>query len=360
MDKFRFGTGALVSPKDPRDWTLASVGAATAYPKSCFIDISTLDPRNQGKIGSCVGNTFEEIVYKITGSKEDLSWRFVYAICKALDGYSGEGTYPALAAKVIRKYGVPRAAFCPNDITLNHEAFVYNRKFLNIPQEAFADALKRKSGADYNEPVSLDGIKKAILYAKEHNGAVAILREIGDTYWKDANGNSTYAKEKLLPIRVPQTIVSGHEELLYGYDEEPGTGRLKIYWLNHWSKEWADNGKGWEYADVWLPLIRELRVVVEKKPTDPVDDFKYTFNKQMKYGDKGPDVVALQHALKLELVFPDDQPFTGFYGDITKNAVNGFQAKYAAEILAPLGLSYPTGNVGVMTLKKLNKLFSNQ
>ena len=84
MDKDNFipGSGAIETLfKDPRDWTLASVGAPTVYPASCFIDVSSFIARMQGKIGSCVGNTFEEIVYKITGQTGDaLSWRFVYAI----------------------------------------------------------------------------------------------------------------------------------------------------------------------------------------------------------------------------------------------------------------------------------------
>ena len=86
-------------------------------------------------------NTFEEIVRWIvhskTGIEEELSFRFVYAVCKSLDGVSGQGTFPSLAAKVVRKYGVPLAKFCPNDVKLDHEDFVYQRKLSNIPKAAF-------------------------------------------------------------------------------------------------------------------------------------------------------------------------------------------------------------------------------
>ena len=93
------------------------------------------------------------------------------------------------------------------------------------------------------------------------------------------------------------------------------------------------------------------------KPTAPVDSFRYTFLNTLQLGSKGADVVALQHVLKIEGLFPADQSFTGNFGPITQKAVNNFQMKYAADILTPIGLTLPTGRVGAMTLKKLNQLY---
>jgi hypothetical protein len=361
------GMGAVESPEDLRDWTLASVGASEIYPTSCFLDTDWMVPSNQGKIGSCVGCTGEEmvrqIVYLTKGNTppEELSFRFVYALAKCLEGKPGyemyspcaEGTYPALVAKIIRKFGVPLAKYCPNDISLDHESFVFHRNENNIPAEVFIDAMSRTSGADFSVPCTEDGIKQALNFAQANKGGVMILRRIGDTYWKDKNGISTYKKEELLPIRVPTKIVSGHEEFLTGYDYESGTNRMRIYWLNHWSSAWADNGRGWEYFDVWQSLIKEIRVVVAEVPA--VDDFKYTFTKVMKKGDKGADVVALQHVLKLEGLFPKLQAFTGSFGPLTQTGVTALQNKYASKILTPAGLTSPTGVVGQFTLAWLNK-----
>lgn len=352
--------GGHESPKDERDWTLASAGAPVSYPDSCFIDQTMMNVSHQRKIGCCVGATFEEIMRLIEiqqgKTQEELSFRFVYAVCKALDGVADEGTYPSLAAKVIRQYGVPLAKYCPNDTTLDHEDFVYKRNLANIPKEAFTDALTRRSGADLSVPVSLEGIKQAINYASKNKGGVAVLRRIGNSYWTDINGNSTWDKNSILPIRVPSSFVGGHEEMLYGYDIEQGTGRTRIYWLNHWSKDWADNGRGWEYADVWLPYVVELRCVVPSIPT--VDNFKYKFTKPLVKGNKGADVVALQHCLKLEGCYPEGVAFTGYFGDKTFAAVKLFQEKYAKDILVPNNLTKGTGNVGTSTLKKLNQLYN--
>lgn len=385
--KLPFALGAIKSPLDPRDWTLASVGAPTAYPSSLFLDRATdLFITNQGQIGSCVGNTYEEIVRYIqlllTGSQSQLSWRFVYAMCKALEGTvqptgdyrmfgrvgANEGTYPALAAQVIRKYGVSEVAFCPNDITLSAEDFCYGRNLANIPKDALTNAATRKAGADISVPCTADGVRQAIAFAKANKGAVAVLRRIGATYWQDEAGNYTQDKAKLIPIRVPKTIVSGHEEFLYGYDVDPANGRTRIYWQNHWGADWCstggngtDGGRAWEYLDVWLPLINEIRVSVAALPPVPVT-FKYAFTKQLKEGMQGADVVALQHVLDLEgcYDFTGTPKYTGNFikGGFTFKGVIKLQEKYAAEILTPLNLTHGTGIVGASTLAWLQKHYS--
>lgn len=356
----QLSTGAHKSVVDARDWTLASVGAPTVYPVSREIDMSWATPSMQGKIGCCVGCTGEEVVrrmvYLATGQTEALSWRFVYAVAKCLDGIQDEGTSPAIVAKIIRKYGVPLAKFCPNDVSLDHESFVYNRNLANIPAEAFADALSRRSGADMTVTVSEEGIKQAINYAADNGGGVMILRSVGDTYWTDVNGNSTWDPNKILPIRVPKEFTSGHEEFLTKYDYEQGTGRMRIYWLNHWSDQWADKGRAWEYADVWLPHVAEMRAVVKAVPV--VNTFTYHFSKSLKRGNQGPDVVALQHVLMLEDCFPTGQTFTGYFGDVTFAGVVALQQKYASIILTPNGLNHGTGFVGASTLAWLNSKYN--
>jgi len=48
---------------------------------------------------------------------------------------------------------------------------------------------------------------------------------------------------------------------------------------------------------------------------------------------------------------------TGYYGTQTRTAVNEFQLKYSFQILYPLRLSTPTGNVYNATLTQINALF---
>lgn len=49
---------------------------------------------------------------------------------------------------------------------------------------------------------------------------------------------------------------------------------------------------------------------------------------------------------------------TGIYDLATQEAVKRFQMKYASEILTPLGLTEPTGNVGIFTRAKINSMIA--
>jgi len=93
----------------------------------------------------------------------------------------------------------------------------------------------------------------------------------------------------------------------------------------------------------------------------------HNFDVNLKFGDSGNEVEALQRALEKEGLAPSkDWDMRGgegyrgieyYFGELTASAVSGFQEKYKDEILAPLGLKYGTGFVGKSTRAKLNALY---
>ncbi len=85
----------------------------------------------------------------------------------------------------------------------------------------------------------------------------------------------------------------------------------------------------------------------------------YNFQKDLKYGDQGPDVTALITALKKENIYVGNGAADYFNSTVEAGAIE-FQEKYASEILTPWGLTSGTGYVGSLTRTKLNQLYGCQ
>lgn len=79
------------------------------------------------------------------------------------------------------------------------------------------------------------------------------------------------------------------------------------------------------------------------------------FNRNLSIGTSGDDVSLLQTILSKDLASQGiNLPNTGYFGNLTKNAVIAFQNKYAAQTLTPAGLTVGTGFVGSLTRAQLN------
>ncbi len=84
-----------------------------------------------------------------------------------------------------------------------------------------------------------------------------------------------------------------------------------------------------------------------------------SINQNLAYGIRNNAVTCLQEFLKAqgEEIYPEGF-VTGFFGNLTRQAVVRFQEKYADEILAPLELSAGTGFVGPSTRAKINEMIN--
>ena len=83
----------------------------------------------------------------------------------------------------------------------------------------------------------------------------------------------------------------------------------------------------------------------------------HNFNRNLRYGDAGPEVKALQIALEKEGFYKMEPNQPSYFDEKVASAVTGFQEKYRNEILTPWGLKYGTGFVGRTTRAKLNALY---
>lgn len=80
----------------------------------------------------------------------------------------------------------------------------------------------------------------------------------------------------------------------------------------------------------------------------------YKFEKNLRVGDNGEDVVQLHKALKNEGFDVDIS--SNFFSEKTASAVVGLQEKYLSEILTPNGLIRGTGYFGPSTRSRLNRI----
>lgn len=108
-----------------------------------------------------------------------------------------------------------------------------------------------------------------------------------------------------------------------------------------------------------LQKIAQVKALLEKLNNQQALKItcQISFDKSMALGDKGDNIKCLQAFLAAQGsdIYPSGA-VSGFYGSLTQQAVIRFQAKYASEILTPLGLTAPTGRVGLATLAKIKSL----
>lgn len=85
-------------------------------------------------------------------------------------------------------------------------------------------------------------------------------------------------------------------------------------------------------------------------------EMEFQFESDLKTGSSGKEVEELQKCLAKDPdVYPSGE-ITGFFGNLTKEAVIKFQEKYKEEILDPWGFKKGTGIVSKTTRKKLNEI----
>jgi hypothetical protein len=156
--------------------------------------------------------------------------------------------------------------------------------------------------------------------------------------------------------------ISGHDITVTGYEIEATSGRLKVFFRNHWSLNWADQDTGWFYLDqhtlseAWIvtEIPDALLALVKSLPAK--SSFKPAFARDLKPGMTGPDVKNLQIALKIVGTFPFTQNVTEYFGPLTAKAVMDFQREYHVATEAQIVAA--NGEAGPKTTQALTKLLA--
>lgn len=249
-------TGYIPSPKDKRDFKLSAIQPDVVNIPAVFRpDYSFLPTYHQHKQPSCIGHAVAWMInfyeWDERQSKELLSPRFIYALAKRDDGIPYEdGTYYRIGLKEVKNHGVCDESFFPNNTDLDRATY---NDYKLIDVNAFADAEGRmiKAYAEVDN-LSFDGLKQAIY----QNKVVLLALQVDENMYQDRFGNVTWEENKILPLRLPASVDSGHAVVGIGYDED------HIYFKNSWGTTWGQKGDGY-FKSNYVPYIQEAWTAVD-------------------------------------------------------------------------------------------------
>lgn len=280
------------------------------------------DIEHQHKVGICTAISLTQNAGKYFGKK--FSADFQYLLQKKyydLGWWEGSSIFNAL--KVGKNYGFLSDETFNKIITEDDRSLPYPdyvAKLQSIPDDTIKllltfceHKLTGYAQIDVSDPQL---VAKGI---NDSKSGILCRYTAGESWYTAKNGKLSWASIDIDPLRVPTQSLSGHAIGAVYFDY---TINLTQTLANTWGTEWNDQNKGnahvnwsdYKMTEAWIPYY-------DFTPTVPL--FTHSFQIDIKYGQKGDEIVALQKALstiKYFIVNP-----TGYYGDITAQAVLAFQ-----------------------------------
>lgn len=253
--------GSATEP-DIRNWKLESVQPVSpTLPSFYKTDISAIPILMQGQSPACVAHAVTYAVmyfhWKATGTVVRLSPRFLYALCKTVDGLPLDaGTYLETALNIAKNTGICEDTFFPNDPANNQLEVVDITTYANaslISQDAKNNATLYKIPS-YAFLTSHD--RTAMNNAIYQNSLLIVGQDISSEWWETEGGEVSWSADDLMPIRPADAAhpnTGGHCTVEYAFGEYP-------HGINSWSNSWGYNGLYW-YSAGQQPNIYECAVI---------------------------------------------------------------------------------------------------
>lgn len=188
--------------------------------------------RDQGNEGTCVAFASVVGVKEYQDTKEykksiGLSPRYLYSLCKEIDGIPNEeGTYPRIAMKVLLNNGV-----CP-------ESYWPYKPYQNDKPKKDADTKAKVYRINaYARLKALMEMKRSLIVNGPFLAGVQVFRS-----WFTKKALS----KGLIPMPGKDDILEGgHAICIVGYNDTQKLFKFK----NSWGSQWGDKGYGYLYYD---------------------------------------------------------------------------------------------------------------
>lgn len=307
-----------------------------------------LPVKDQNGSGSCGGQAWASyagvIAAFLTGTYKEKSAKYIYAQTYV----PGGGSAGRPNCDVFIKQGVAAEALLSSyeNGSAPDESFMERSQDITLADRE--DAKAARAAAYANVPIDIDTIAQAM---KANKGIILLIHGSNNGTW----GTSSPTPPKDGDVVWSHWVYFGKARMINGVK--------KIALLNSWGSLVGENG--WQWIDqkyLTAPLSLYGQAVISGwthvANTNSVPSaFAYNFKSTMNLGDQSSEVGALQEALMVEGCFPPAIPASGYYGNITAQAVLKFQIKYVvapAPQLAALGGK----SVGPATLAALNKIYN--
>lgn len=357
-DKKDFNPGGIPDRIDLRDYEWSEVGfATTPFDWNKGFDIEEklserlnipnfkIPPKDQGVSSSCGGQAWAYLSQVLealaTGTFEERSAKYTYAQTYV----PGGGSRGRDNAKIFIDQGVSRETELVSYQNNKPPSEVFMQRSADITTQVRADAMLSRSLSYTQTGTNIDDVAQAI----EANSGVII--------GISGSNNGTWKSE--LP-KPPKTTSKIWKHWVYAGKAKKINGKKHVGILNSWGKNTGDNGWQWLSEDYFNAVADGHSViwsgwthVFNPNPVPPA--FHHTFNTDIMFGESGEEVKQLQTALQVEGQFPESVPVTGYFGNVTLQAVQKFQLKYSITTANNAGF----GRVGPKTRAKLNELFGN-
>ncbi len=309
------GTGAKMSYYDAR--TIQHDMASVPLVQGGYIYTSD-EILMQYKIGKCTAISLVQNANKALGKK--FSDDFQYLLQKKyFDLNWDEGSSIFNALKVGKTYGFLPAELWTHtnvDTMTTYEEYVSQLQSIQESeiQRLIGLCTNKLTGYAQVDTSNPQSIAKAISDSKS---GILCRYLAGSTWYTAVDGRLSWSPIDIDPLRPPTEGLSGHAigATYFDYTLSP-----IVTLANTWSTAWNcqgnahDNLSNYKMDEAWIPYYDFTPVV---------PPFTHNFMVEIKIGDRGDEVSALQKALSTLGYFKI--PPTGYYGPITMTAVFNFQ-----------------------------------
>lgn len=251
--------GANPRQEDSRDFKLTTpTGSAAPYPATYMQANAWAAPiyyqGQQPACGAHAGAWLNVLLNSYSGNTPSYTPRFTWIDIKQHDGLAiDDGTDMRSIFQSLQTTGTDDFDPLGNDVTLDEQTYASPSA---VTPAMLADAKPNVvSHYGFADGAAFETLKQLIY----QNRGVVLMIQVGDEFWTDVNGVSSWAETAILPLRPPKTVIDGHFIVAHSYDEN------YIYFANSWSTSWGRQGHGY-FGPNYMPYVLETGTAASVAP----------------------------------------------------------------------------------------------